>query len=81
MPATTTASKTMSYTYDQRGLLKTYDDGLTSGLYVYNDKGEKTSESITFGRGAAAFTKTIGRTYEDNGLPKTLTYPGTDGVI
>ena len=71
----------MRYTYDQRDLLKTYDDGLTSGLYVYNDKGEKTSESITFGRGAAAFTKTIGRTYEVNGLPKTMTYPGITGTL
>ena len=81
LPNTMVASKTVSYTYDQRGLLKTYDDGLTSGLYVYNDKGEKTSESITFGRGAAAFTKTIGRTYEDNGLLKTMTYPGTTGTL
>ncbi len=81
LPNTTVASKSMTYTYDQRGLLKTYDDGLTSGLYVYDDKGQKTSESITFGRGANAFTKTIGRTYEDNGLPKTMTYPGTTGTL
>ena len=32
LPATTTASKIMRHIYDQRGLLKTYDDGLTSGL-------------------------------------------------
>jgi len=81
LPNTTVASKSMTYTYDDRGLLKTYDDRLTSGLYVYNDNGEKTSESITFGRGANAFTKTIGRTYEANGLPKTMTYPGATGTL
>jgi hypothetical protein len=81
LPNTSTASKTMTYTYDQRGLLKSYDDGLTSGVYVYNDKGEKTSEAITFGRGANAFTKTITRTYEANGLSKSMTYPGSTGTL
>jgi RHS repeat-associated protein len=73
-------SKTMVYTYDQRGLLRTYDDGLTSGIYIYNNKGERISESITFGRGPNAFTKTIMRTYEANGLLKSLTYPGNIGT-
>jgi RHS repeat-associated protein len=80
LPKTTVASKTMTYTYDQRGLLITYDDGLTSGAYAYNDKGEKVSEAITFGKGANAFTKTIARSYEANGLLKSLTYPGTTGT-
>ncbi len=81
LPGTTVASKTISYTYDQRGLLKTYDDGLTSGVYVYDDKGQKIAETITFGNGAGAFTKTLSRTYEANGLPKSLTYPGTTGTL
>lgn len=58
----------------------TYDDGLTRGSYSYNAKGEKTSETITFGVGASAITKTITRSYEPNGLPKTLVYPGSTGT-
>jgi len=80
-PATATASKTIAYTYDQRGLLKTYDDGLTSGTYIYDDKGQKTGETITFGNGAGSFAKTLTRSYEANGLPKTLTYPGSTGTL
>ena len=80
LPKTTTASKTNTYTYDQRGLLKSYSDGLTSGVYVYDAKGEKTSEAITFGSGINAFTKTITRTYEANGLLKSMTYPGATGT-
>jgi YD repeat-containing protein len=81
LPSTTVASKTMTYTYDQRRLLKTYSDGLTSGVYVYDVKGQKTSEAITFGSGASAFTKTITRTYEANGLLKSMTYPGSTGTL
>ena len=50
-----------------------------SGVYVHNLKGEKESETITFGKGAGAFSKTLTRTYEANGLLKSLTYPGTIG--
>jgi RHS repeat-associated protein len=80
MPNQSTASKINSYSYDQRGLLLSYQDGLTSGAYVYNKKGEKTSETITFGTGATAITKTLSRSYEANGLLKTLMYPGTTGT-
>jgi RHS repeat-associated protein len=79
-PKTNTANKTMTYSYDQRGLLKTYDDGLTSGAYDYNDKGEKITEAITFGKGANAFTKTTARTYEANGLLRSFTYPDATGT-
>jgi YD repeat-containing protein len=81
LPSTTVASKTMTYTYDQCGLLKTYSDGLTSGVYVYDVKGQKTSEAITFGSGTNAFTKTITRTYESNGLLKSMSYPGSTGTL
>jgi hypothetical protein len=81
LPSTTTASKTNSYTYDQRGLLLTYNDGLTSGAYMYNKKGEKTNETNTFGIGAGSFSKSLARTYEANGLLKSLTYPGTSGAL
>ena len=81
LPKTTAPSKTMSYTYDQRGLLKSYSDGLTSGVYIYDAKGQKTSEAIAFGTGPSAFTKTITRTYEANGLAKSMTYPGSTGTL
>jgi RHS repeat-associated protein len=79
LPKNTNVSKTNSYTYDRRGLLLTYSDGLTAGSYTYNKKGEKTNESVVFGSGANAISKTLQRTYEANGLLKSLTYP--DGSV
>jgi RHS repeat-associated protein len=79
LPKNSDASKTNAYTYDRRGLLLTYSDGLTAGSYTYNKKGEKTNESVVFGNGANAITKSLQRSYEANGLLKTLTYP--DGSV
>jgi YD repeat-containing protein len=40
-----------------------------------------SSQTITFGTGQTAFTKTLSRTYEANGLLKSLSYPGTSGTL
>jgi large repetitive protein len=83
LPNQSTVSKTHTYTYfaDSRGLLKTYADGKTAGSYQYNKKGEKISETVTFGTDAPnPISKTITRSYEANGLLKTLTYPGSTGT-
>jgi RHS repeat-associated protein len=82
MPAQTTASKTITYDYyaDGRGLLKSFDDGLTKSAYEYDKKGQRTKETITFGTGPTAIVKVIERTYEANGLLKTLKYPGSVGT-
>jgi YD repeat-containing protein len=82
LPAQTTASKTINYDYyaDGRGLLKSFDDGLTKSAYEYDKKGQRTKETITFGTGPTPIVKVIERTYEANGLLKTLKYPGTVGT-
>ncbi|MCB1633014.1 MAG: hypothetical protein KDI51_00405 [Xanthomonadales bacterium] len=55
-------------------------DSLTSARYSYDLRGALTSEEVTFGTGAASFTKKIERTYEANGLLKSLAYPDTLGT-
>lgn len=81
LPGESDPDKTITYGYDQRGLLIAYDDSLTSGAYIYDDKGQKISETVTFGTGPTAFSKTLIRTYEPNGLPGSLTYPGSAGTV
>ena len=41
--------KTVSFTYDKVGNLKTYDDAVTSGQYVYDDAYRKTTETVNYG--------------------------------
>jgi YD repeat-containing protein len=76
-------SKVHDYTYfaDGRGLLKSYADGKTSGSYTYDLKGQKLNETITFATDTPnPISKTIERSYEANGLLKTLKYPGATGT-
>lgn len=77
-----TPSQTVSYTYDRRNLLTGYvqsGDTHSSATYVYDAKGQKLDETVTYGSGADAFTKTLHYAYEPNGLKKSLTYP--DGTV
>lgn len=77
-----TPSQTVSYTYDRRNLLTGYvqsGDTHSSATYVYDAKGQKLDETVTYGSGAEAFTKTLHYAYEPNGLKKSLTYP--DGTV
>jgi len=66
--------KTVVFTYDKMGNLGTYDDGITSARYGYDNTYRKTSETVNYG----AFEKTYAYTYYANGLKKTFT--GPDGV-
>ena len=66
-----TPVKTVNFTYDKTGNLKTYEDGTTSGSYTYDDAYRKTSETVDYG----PFSRTISHTYYANGLKKTYTNP------
>ncbi|MDY6966794.1 MAG: hypothetical protein SVM80_12660, partial [Halobacteriota archaeon] len=63
--------KTVLFTYDKVGNLMSYDDGVTSALYTYDDLYRKTSETVDYG----AFQKTLSYTYYKNGLKQTFTGP------
>ncbi len=66
--------KTVSFTYDKVGNLKTYDDGITSAVYDYDVLNRKLSETVSYG----LFDLNYSYSYYKNGLKKTFT--GTDGV-
>jgi hypothetical protein len=58
--------KTLVFTYDKVGNLKTYDDATTSAEYFYDDAYRKTSETVDYG----PFEKKYTYTYYKNGLKK-----------
>ncbi len=64
-------SRTIVFGYDPRNLLTSYDDGTTSATYGYDNKGQKTQETVNFG----SFAKTLQYVYQANGKKATLTYP------
>jgi len=68
---TTNPSKTIIFSYNLRGDLETYDDGVTSALYTYNILGQRISENINFGN----FSKSFNYEYYDNGQKKSFTAP------
>jgi len=77
-----TASQTIVYSYDGRNLLTGYTqsgDTESSAVYVYDAKGQRKDETVTYGSGPSAITKTLHYGYEANGLKKSLTY--ADGTI
>ena len=63
--------KTVVFTYDKVGNLKTYNDSISSATYVYDDVYRKLSETVNYG----TFNKTINYTYFDNSLKKSFAYP------
>jgi len=63
--------KVVSFTYDNVGNLESYDDGITSASYDYDDLYRKTSETVNYG----PFTKTFHYDYYDNGLKKSFADP------
>jgi len=63
--------KTVVFTYDKVGNLLTYDDGVTSGEYFYDNAYRKVSETLNYG----SFIKTYDYTYLKNGLKETFTGP------
>lgn len=68
-----TPVKTVSFTYDKMGNIKSYADGTTTASYSYDELYRKVAESVEYG----PFALTHGYTYHKNGLKKT--YVGPDG--
>jgi len=72
------ASEAITYSYDRRNLLTGYEqtgDTASGATYGYDAKGQKVDETVTYGTGQNAFTKTIHYAYQANGLKIKLTYP------
>jgi RHS repeat-associated protein len=72
-----TASRTITFNYDPRGLLTGYDDGTTSATYAYDANGRRSSESVNFG----SFTRTVGLSHTPNGRLAGITYPDGASVV
>ncbi len=63
--------KTISYTYNDLGQLKSMDDGQSRQTYQYNVLGQLIETEIDFG----AFSKTLVYTYDKRGKKATYTTP------
>jgi RHS repeat-associated protein len=95
-PATgtaTNAARAITYSFDERSLMTGYTDtgdinltgaGIAAtangGAYSYDNKGQKTSETVTVQVGGTASspintTKITTTTYHPNGLKASITYP------
>jgi RHS repeat-associated protein len=72
-----TASRTITFNYDPRGLLTGYDDGTTSATYAYDANGRRSSESVNFG----AFSRTVGLSHTPNGRLAGISYPDGASVV
>jgi RHS repeat-associated protein len=64
-------SRTVAFTYDRVGNLKSYNDGTTSATYDYDDAYKKTSETVNYG----LFQKSHAYAFYRNGIKKTFTDP------
>ena len=69
-----TVTKTIAYDYKKTGHLVSYNDGVTSAQYVYDNEYRKISETVNYG----AFNLTYSYTYYANGRKKSFT--GPDGI-
>ena len=72
----TTASRTITFGYDARNLLTSYDDGTTHATYGYDNRGQKTQETVNFG----PFARTLQYGYQANGKKASFTYPDNTQV-
>lgn len=76
------AAQTILYSHDPRGLLESYvqsGDTDSAGTFTYNLRGEKIAESVTFGQGAGAFTRSLAYDPGEAGRPARFVYP--DGKV
>ena len=71
----TTPHKTVSFSFDERNLPTGYDDGTTSAVYVYDDLGRKTGETVDYGN----FNISHSYSYYANGQKESYTAP--DGTV
>jgi RHS repeat-associated protein len=93
--ATTSAVRTIVYSYDERALLTAYTDTgdtnlstimtANSATYTYDNKGQKLTEAVIVQiDGTAAspvnIIKTVTTNYYPNGLKASVTYPAINGV-
>jgi len=67
--------KVVNFTYDKVGNLKTYDDGVTTAAYDYDDLHRKITETVDYG----IFELSTSYTYYKNGTKKTIA--GPDGIV
>ena len=68
----------IAYVYEPRRLLASYTQSgstASAATYTYDDAGRQTSESVTYGAGSGAFTRTFATGYDANGRTKSFTYP------
>ena len=74
--------KTISFTYDSAGNLKTYNDGTTSAAYSYDELYRKTQETINYlsAQAGGSFSLTTSYAYNKNGAKKSFTYPNGQTV-
>ncbi|MCP4712490.1 MAG: RHS repeat protein, partial [Planctomycetes bacterium] len=68
--------KTIDLTYDAMGKLLSYNDGVTSASYTYDDLGRKTVESVNYG----SFMLGHEYTYFANGLKKSFMGPDGESI-
>lgn len=64
-------TKTVSFTYDRVGNLKTYDDAVTAGVYDYDALYRKVFETVDYG----PFDLSYSYDYYKNGTKKAFTGP------
>jgi RHS repeat-associated protein len=69
-----TPLKTVFFAYDRVGNLRGYDDGVTSGEYLYDDSYRKTLETVNYG----PFQLSSATQWTRNGKKQSFT--GPDGV-
>lgn len=73
-----TADETVAYDYDARDLLTGYEQtgGTESrAVYAYDESGRRTLETITYGSGPGAVTRSVGTDRWPNDLVRSVTYP------
>ncbi len=63
--------KTIAFTYDKSGNIKTYNDSITSAEYCYDEYNRKISETVNYG----TFKLSYSYTYQKNNKKKSITYP------
>lgn len=67
-----TPLKTVEFSYDKAGNLKSYQDGVTSAQYTYDCMGRRTGETVDYG----VFELSCSYTYYRNGKRHGFTAPG-----
>jgi len=70
-PSPYTLVKSVSFSFDKIGNLKSYNDGITQGQYQYDALYRKTTETVNYG----PFSKSFQYDHYKNGLKKSYTDP------